>query len=181
MLSLLVHMLLGFVVVYLIVRSNPAIFRRPESGPMFSGLELALLAVGVVSVGVGWTFNITFVADNTDGWVTNPLWGDGSWAQYMELIFDNPASSSAAGDFSIANVIVLPLALVAGRHLGIQRSWLYFVATLFLSFSFGWAFYLATVERQRRLGQEPLAAASSSSSTGGTASSSTAASTGSPA
>ncbi len=168
MLSLLVHMLLGFLVIYLIVRSNPAIFRRPESGPMFSGLELALYVVGVISVAVGWTFNITFVVDNTDGWITNPLWGDGSWAQYMELIFDNPASSSAAGDFSIANVIVLPLALVAGRYLGIKRPWLFFVATLFLSFSFGWAFYLATVERQRRLGQAPVPApvttASSSSS-----------------
>lgn len=181
MLSLLVHMLLGFLVVYLIVRSNPTIFRRPESGPMFSGLELALYAVGVISVGVGWTFNVTFVVDNTDGWITNPLWGDGSWAQYMELIFDNPASSSAAGDFSIANVIILPLALVAGRYLGINRPWLYFVATLFLSFSFGWAFYLATVERQRRLGQLPVAADSSAASGGGTQSSSTAASTSSPA
>ena len=181
MFSLLVHALLGIGVIWLIIRSNPAIFRRPDSGPMFSGLELALYAVAVGSVGVGWTFNIKFVNDNTDGWFTNPLWGDGSWAQYMELIFDNPASSSAAGDFTIANLIVLPLALVAGRHLGINRPWLYFAALLFLSFSFGWAFYLATVERQRRLGQAPVASDSSAASGGGTQSSSTAASTSSPA
>jgi hypothetical protein len=31
---------------------------------------------------------------------------------------------------------------------------LYFVATLFTSFAFGWAFYVATVERQRRLALE---------------------------
>jgi len=181
MFSLLVHALLGVVVVWLIVRSNPAIFRRPESGPMVSTLELALYVVGVASIGVGWTFNVRFVTENTDGWFTNPLWGDGSWAQYMELLFDNPAAGSAAGDFSIANVLVLPLALYAGRRLPINRPWLYFVVTLFTSLSFGWAFYLATVERQRRLGQGAVDAVSSSSSGLGTQSSPTAASTSNPA
>ena len=169
MLSLLVHAVLGVAVVVLIVRSNPAIFRRPATGPAVSGLELALYVVGAISVVVGWSFNIAFVRDHTDGWLTNPLWGDGSWAQYMQLIFDNPASGSAAGDFSIANVVVFPLALLAGRGRGINRLWLYFVATLFTSFSFGWALYLATLERQRRLGQavvaSPVAGTTASSST----------------
>ena len=31
---------------------------------------------------------------------------------------------------------------------------MYFVVTLFASFTFGWAFYVATVERQRRLARE---------------------------
>lgn len=180
MLSLLIHAVLGIAVVLLIVRSNPAVFRRPASGPAVSGLELALYVVGAISVVVGWSFNIAFVRDNTDGWVTNPFWGDGSWAQYMELIFDNPASGSAAGDFSIANVVVFPLALVAGRGRGINRLWLYFVATLFTSFSLGWALYLATLERQRRIGQD-VAAVSTASSGSGTQSSSTAASTSSSA
>jgi hypothetical protein len=181
MLSLLVHALLGIAVVMLIIRANPAIFRRPETGPMFSGLELALYGAAVVSVGVGWTFNVRFVTENTDGWLTNPLWGDGSWAQYMQLMFDNAAAGSASGDFITANVVVLPLALLAGRGRGINRLWLYFVATLFTSFSLGWALYLATIERQRRLGQLPEAAASTASSGGGTRSSSTAASTNSSA
>ena len=79
--------------------------------------------------------------------------GDGSWAQYMELLFDNPAAGSASADYIVANVVLLPLmTIVHGRRVGIRRPWLYFVSTLFTSFSFGWAFYLATVERQRRLG-----------------------------
>jgi hypothetical protein len=180
MFSLLVHALLGIGVVWLILRSNPQIFRRPASGPMFSGLELAFYACCVVSVAVGWTFNIRFVTDNTDGWFTNPLWGDGSWAQYMQLMFDNPAAGSASGDFITANVIVLPLALYAGRGRGINRLWLFFVATLFTSFSLGWALYLATLERQRRL-QDPVVADSSAPSGAGTESSSTAAATSSSA
>jgi len=49
-------------------------------------------------------------------------------------------------------VILLPLlTIVEGRRRGIARPWLFFVSTLFTSFAFGWAFYLATVERQRRI------------------------------
>jgi hypothetical protein len=180
MLSLLVHAVLGVLTVVAIVRANPAIFRRPATGPLFSALELAFYACCAISVGVGWTYNIRFVTDNTDGWVTNPLWGDGSWVQYMQLMFDNPAAGSASGDFITANVVVLPLALYAARGRGINGLWLYFVATLFTSFSLGWAFLLATMERQRRLGQD-VAADSSASSGSGTQSSSTAAPTSSSA
>jgi hypothetical protein len=155
MLSLTVHAILGFVVVGVILRANPTIFRRTASGPLLSPLELALYALGIASVIGGWTFNIAFVFQNTDGWLTNPLWGDGSWAQYLQLMFDNPASSSASIDYSIANVLLLPLiTIVDGRRRGITKPWLYFVATLFTSFAFGWAFYVATVERQRRLALE---------------------------
>jgi len=156
MLSLTVHALLGVGVVWLVVRSNPQIFRRPPSGPLLSPLEIALYAVGVVSIGIGWYFNIRFVTENTDGWFTNPFVGDGSWQQYMKLLFDNPAAGSASGDFITANVVLLPLiTIVGGLRRGIQRPWLFFVVTLFASFSFGWAFYAATVERQRRLQAAP--------------------------
>lgn len=152
MLSLTVHALLGIGVVWLVVHSNPAIFRRPPSGPLLSPLEIALYAVGVVSVAIGWSFNIRFVTENTDGWFTNPFVGDGSWEQYLKLMFDNPAAGSASGDFITANVVLLPLiTIVGGLRLGIRRPWLFFVVTLFASFSFGWAFYAATVERLRRL------------------------------
>jgi len=162
MLSLIVHAVLGVAVVWLVVRSNPEIFRRPDRGPLVAPLEMVLYVVGLGSVAVGWCFNVRFVTDYTDGWLINPLWGDGSWAHYMQLLFDNPAAGSASGDFVIANVIVLPLVtIVHGRRLGIARPWLYFVSTLFTSFSFGWCFYLATVERQGRLGNRLVTAVSS--------------------
>ena len=74
-------------------------------------------------------------------------------------MFVNPASSSASEDFIISNVIVLPLfTIVDGRRRGVRRPWLYFVCSLFTSFSWAWVFYLATVERQRRLAASPTLA-----------------------
>jgi hypothetical protein len=67
-------------------------------------------------------------------------------------MFDNPAASSAGQDYTIGNVVLLPLTtIIGGRRRGIARPWLFFVSSLFTSFAFAWAFYLATVERQRRL------------------------------
>ena len=151
MVSLIAHALLGLLTIWLIVRANPTIFRRTGDGPLLSTAELGLYAIGIVSVALGWYFNIRFVLDDGPHKVFfNPLWGDGSWAQYIKLMFANPAASSAGQDYTIGNVILLPLmTIVDGRRRGIARPWLYFVATLFTSFAFGWAFYLATVERQR--------------------------------
>ena len=150
MVSLLVHAMLGVVVVGLIVAGNRAIFRRPATGPAVSLLEGAYYLAGVASVLIGWYFNIKFVMEYAHGHA-NPLWGDGSWAQYIRLMYVNPAAGSAGQDYTIANVILLPLfTIVDGRRRGIARPWLFFVASLFTSFAFAWAFYLATVERQRR-------------------------------
>lgn len=153
MVSLIAHAVLGILCIWFIVRSNPDIFRRVEGGPAFSVLEATFYVVGVASIAVGWWFNISFVNEYGPGTAFfNPLWGDGSWAHYMQLMFANPAAGSAGGDFTIGNVILLPLmAIIDGRRRGIARPWMFFVITLFTSFSFGWAFYLATVERQRRL------------------------------
>ena len=62
------------------------------------------------------------------------------------------AASSASSDYAIMSVILLPLfTIVDGRRRGVRQPWLYFVVVLTASSSFGWAFYLATVERQRRV------------------------------
>ena len=160
MVSLTVHAVLGILAIGWVVRSNPAIFRRAPSGGLLSVSEAVLYCVGIASVVLGWYFNIRFVQqDGPDKLLFNPIWGDGSWAQYVKLMFANPAASSASQDYTIGNVILLPLmTIVDGRRRGIARPWLYFVSTLFTSFAFGWAFYLATVERQRRLATLPAAA-----------------------
>lgn len=156
MASLIAHALLGILVIWLIVRANPGIFRRTPSGPLLSSLELALYVAGAASVILGWYFNVRFVQEKgPDKVFFNPIWGDGSWAQYIKLMFANPAASSAGQDYTIGNLILLPImTVVDGRRRGIARPWLYFVVTLFTSFAFGWAFYLATAERQRRLALE---------------------------
>lgn len=150
MVSLLVHAVLGLSVVGWIVASNPQVFARPAGGALFSPLELLYYAVGIASVVLGWWFNIHFVQQYAQG-STNPLWGPGSWADYIRLMFTNPAASSAGQDYTIANVILLPLfTIVDGRRRELRHPWLYFVSSLFTSFAFAFAFYFATIERQHR-------------------------------
>ncbi|MBV9486673.1 MAG: DUF2834 domain-containing protein [Frankiaceae bacterium] len=153
MASLVAHAVLGILVIGVIIRSNPGIFRKVPDGPRLSAIEVTLYVAGFASVILGWYPNVRFVQqDGPDKVFFNPLWGDGSWAHYIKLMFDNPAASSAGQDYTIANVVLLPLfTIVDGRRRGIARPWLYFVSSLFTSFAFAWAFYLATTERQRRL------------------------------
>jgi hypothetical protein len=154
MVSLIVHAVLGLTVIGLIIASNPQIFRRTSTGPALSLLECVYYVVGIASVVLGWYFNIRFVREYSHG-ATNPIWGPGSWADYMRLMFVNPAAGSASQDYTIGNVILLPLfTIVDGYRRGVRRPWLYFVSSLFTSFAFAWAFYLATVERQRRTASE---------------------------
>jgi Terpene cyclase DEP1 len=158
MVSLLVHAILGLSVIGWIVASNPQVFARPSSGPSLSPLEAVYYIVGIASVVLGWWFNIHFVQQYAHG-STNPIWGPGSWADYMRLMFTNPAASSASQDYTIANVILLPLfTIIDGYRRGLRRPWLYFVSSLFTSFAFAFAFYFATIERQRRHAQSATAA-----------------------
>ena len=150
MVSLIVHAILGVLVILWIVRANPRVFARPTDGPAFSTLEVAFYVVGVASIALGYYFNHQFVAQYAvpGG---NPFWGPGSWQQFIALGYVNPAAASASQDYTIVNVVLLPLfTIVDGRRRGIRRPWLFFVSSLFTSCAFAFAFYFATVERQHR-------------------------------
>lgn len=147
MVSLIVHAILGIAVIAFIVRSNRAIFARMPAGPQLSALETVFYVVGIASLPLCWYFNIRYVYEYAD----NPFWGQADWSEFIAMGYANWAASSASADYTIGNVILLPLfTIVDGRRRGIARPWLFFVASLFTSFAFAWAFYLATVERQRR-------------------------------
>lgn len=148
--TLLVHAVLAVLVIAWVIQSNPAIFRKPVNGPALSALEGAYYLAGIASIALGWYFNIKFVHQYADG-TGNVFTGSGSWWQFITLGYDNPAAASASQDYTIGNVILLPLfTIVDGYRRGIRRPWLFFVSSLFTSFAFAWAFYLATAERQRR-------------------------------
>ncbi|BBY28551.1 DUF2834 domain-containing protein [Mycolicibacterium sediminis] len=150
MISLIVHLVLGIAVIAWIVRANPQIFARPAGGPTFSAMEIALYVIGVASIGLGYYFNHQFVAEYAVAG-GNPFWGPGSWQQFIVLGYDNPAAASASQDYTIINVILLPLFTIwDGRRRGINRPWLFFVSSLFTSCAFAYAFYFAVVERQHR-------------------------------
>ncbi|PXX06862.1 DUF2834 domain-containing protein [Mycolicibacterium moriokaense] len=147
MVSLFVHALLGIIVIVAIVKTNPAIFSRVPTGAPPATPEVIFYVVGIMSLPLCWYFNIRYVYGYSD----NPFWGQGDWSEFIRLGYANPASSSQVADYTIANVIVLPLfTIIDGRRRGIRHPWLFFVSSLFTSFVFGWTFYLATVERQRR-------------------------------
>jgi hypothetical protein len=153
MVSLLVHAILGIVVIAIIVRTNPAIFSRVPAGAPSSTLEVIFYVVGIASLPLCWYFNIRYVYEYAD----NPFWGQGDWTEFIKMGYANWAASSASADYTIGNVILLPLfTIIDGRRRGIRHPWLFFVSSLFTSFAFGWAFYLATVERQRRHQHAPV-------------------------
>ncbi|HEU0190363.1 MAG TPA: DUF2834 domain-containing protein [Mycobacterium sp.] len=150
MVSLVVHAVLGLAVIGWLVASNPEVFNRPPDGRAFAALEWVYYLVGIASIGLGWYFNIRFVREYATG-SGNPFWGPGSWSDYIRLMFTNPAAGSASQDYTIINVVLLPLfTIVDGYRRGLRRPWLYFVSSLFTSCAFAYAFYFATIERQRR-------------------------------
>lgn len=150
MVSLIVHLVLGVVAIAWLIRSNPQIFSRVAGGPALSGLEMLYYVIGIASIALGYYFNHRFVAQYAvpGG---NMFWGPGSWQQFIQLGYANPAAASASQDYTIINVILLPLfTIVDGMRRGVRRPWLFFVASLFTSCAFAYAFYFATVERQHR-------------------------------
>jgi uncharacterized protein DUF2834 len=147
MVALLVHAILGIITIAIIIKLNPAVFKRVPAGAQLSTLEIVFWVVGIASLPICWYFNIRFVYEYAE----NPFWGQGDWSQFIKMGFANPASSSQCADYTIGNVILLPLfTIIDGRRRSIRHPWLFLISSFFTSFAFAWAFYLATVERQRR-------------------------------
>jgi hypothetical protein len=147
MVSLLVHAILGIAVIAFVIKSNPEIFKRVATGPQLSTLEVVYWVIGIVSLPLCWYFNIRYVYE----YARNPMIGQPNWSEFIALGYANPASSSQVLDYTIINVILLPIfTIIDGRRRGIRRPWLFFVSSLFTSCVFAFAIYFATTERQRR-------------------------------
>jgi len=96
-------------------------------------LEALFYLVGAVSVGIGWYFNVKY---------THHVGSNANYVSYTKALFANWAADSAAQDYIIVNVVLLPLwTVVDGRRRGLRAPWIFFVM----------AFYLAFVERQVRV------------------------------
>jgi hypothetical protein len=139
MISLIVHAVLGGLTTVLMVRWNARLFRGWPGGGV-TAVEAVLVVTGIVSVALGWYFNIRYVQE----------WGKtASWVHFTQSLFENWPARSAAQDYIIANVVLFPLwTIVDGRRRGIARPWIFFVMSLFTSFAFAMAAYLLAVERQ---------------------------------
>jgi hypothetical protein len=140
MLSLVIHAVLGVASTAFVVRANRHLFVG-----RVGTLEAVFYVIGLSSVALGWYFNIRYVQD---------FGKEASWVHFTQSLFTNWAANSAAQDYIIANVLLLPLWTIPdGRRRGIKVPWGFFVMSLFTSFAFSVAAYLAVVERQVRLEQ----------------------------
>jgi hypothetical protein len=105
-------------------------------------LEGTYYVVGVISLLLRWYFNVRYVH----------LYGHrATYSGYAKLLFTNWAADSAAQDYIIMNLVLLPLwTITEGRRRGVRFAWIFFVMSLFTSLAFAAAIFLAFMERQLR-------------------------------
>ena len=147
--SLTFYAILGVLSTAFAFACNRHLFAGGHVGRV-SPLEGLYFFVGLASLCLGWYFNIRYV--HTYG-------HNASYSNYTKMLFTNWASDSAAQDYTIVNVALLPLwTIVDGRRRGLRVAWIFFVMSLFTSLAFSMAMYLAFVERQVRYARERSAA-----------------------
>jgi len=120
---------------------NRRLFVGAGSGPV-TLLEWTYYVVGLCSLALGWYFNIRYTH----------LYGHrANYVNYTKMLFTNWAADSAAQDYIIVNVVLLPLwTIVEGSRRGLRWAWIFFVMSLFTSLAFAMAMFLAFMERQLR-------------------------------
>ena len=140
----------GSLVFYGILGVASTVFAFVVNRRLFTGggaggptlLEGLYFLFGVVSHGLGWYFNVRY---------THQYGHQATYVGYTKALFSNWAADSAAQDYIMVNLVLLPLwTIVDGRRRGIRAPWIFFVMSLFTSLAFAMAFYLAFVERQNR-------------------------------
>jgi hypothetical protein len=133
--------------------ANRRLFAGGGAGRV-SVLEGIYYVLGLISLGLGWYFNVRYV---------HQYGHEASYVDYTKALFSNWASDSAAQDYIMVNVVLFPLwSITDGRRRGLRLPWVFFVMSLFTSLAFSVAFYLAFVERQIRYSRLVAAASSTS-------------------
>ncbi|MGA8724005.1 MAG: DUF2834 domain-containing protein [Acidimicrobiales bacterium] len=141
MTGLVIFGILGAATVVVAFRANWRLFGARSAGPV-SALEGLYYVVGAISLILGWYFNVRYV--NLYGHRAN-YWN------YTTLLFTNWAADSAAQDYTIVNLVLMPFwTIVDGRRRGLRMPWIFFVMSLFTSLAFSIAMFLAFIERQLR-------------------------------
>ena len=138
--SLVISGILGILTTAFAVVANRHLFAQSTSGRV-SPLEGVYYVVGICSLVLGWYFNVRYTH----------TYHNASYVNYTKMLFTNWAADSAAQDYIIVNVVLLPLwTIVEGRRRGLKHAYIFFVMSLFTSLAFSVAAYLALMERQFR-------------------------------
>ena len=139
--SLVFFGILGIITTGIAFLVNRRLFVDGQAGRV-TLLEVLYYALGLASLGLGWYFNIRY---------THQYGHNATYVGYTKALFSNWAADSAAQDYIMVNLVLLPLwTIVDGRRRGLRAPWIFFVMSLFTSLAFSMAFYLAFVERQIR-------------------------------
>jgi hypothetical protein len=139
--QMVLYGILGLVTIAVAFRWNGRLFSRGGPAGRISVLEGIFYVAGLTSLGLGWYFN----------WRYTHTYHDASYVNYTKMLFSNWASDSAAQDYIMVNVLLLPLwSIIDGRRRGMRTPWIFFLMSLFTSLAFSMAMYLAFVERQIR-------------------------------
>ena len=138
--QLLIFGLLGLATTATAFWVNRRIFTSGGAGPV-TLLEAVYYLVGLTSVVLGWYFNVRYTH----------TYHDANYWNYTKMLFTNWAADSAAQDYVIVNLVLLPLwTIVEGGRRGLRWTWIFFVMSLFTSLAFSMALFLAFMERQLR-------------------------------
>jgi hypothetical protein len=134
----IIYMLIGIALTAAVLLVNRSLFR----GGGASVLELFYYAVALAGLGIGWYFNIQYMA---------AYGAQAGWAHWTGLLFANPASASGGQDLVLANVLIFPVwTIIEARRSRMRAGWLYFPVSLLTSYAFALALFLALRERHRR-------------------------------
>jgi len=139
--QLLISGILGIATTAVAFYANRHLFNAGNAAGRVSLLEGIYYVVGVVSIVLGWYFNVryTHTYHNANYW------------NYTKMLFTNWAADSAAQDYIIVNVVLMPLWTIAdGTRRGLKWAWIFFVMSLFTSLAFSVGIFLAFMERQWR-------------------------------
>jgi hypothetical protein len=143
--SLAFYGVLGVVSTAVAFVGNRRLFVGGSAGRM-SFLEGLYYFLGLVSLGLGWYFNVRYVHEYGH---------TATYVGFTKDLFPNWAADSAAQDYIMVNLVLLPLwTITDGRRRGLRIPWIFFVASLFTSLAFSVALYLGFVERQIRYNRE---------------------------
>ncbi len=144
--QLLIFGILGLATTAVAFSVNRHLFTAPTAAAGTGAGRVTLLegvyyVVGVCSIVLGWYFNVRYTH----------TYHDANYWNYTKMLFSNWAADSAAQDYVIVNVILLPLwTIVEGSRRGLKWAWIFFVMSLFTSLAFAMAMFLAFMERQLR-------------------------------
>jgi hypothetical protein len=148
--QLLIFGILGIGSTAVAFYANRHLFAAGNAAGRISLLEGTYYVVGLISIVLGEYFNVRYTH----------TYHDANYWNYTKMLFTNWAADSAAQDYVIVNLVLMPLwTIVDGTRRGLKWAAIFFVMSLFTSLAMSIAFFLAFMERQwrynRALAQEP--------------------------